>query len=464
MEGPANRRPGTRKASIIVAAAVLIVAVVAMLWVGFGGTGGRDLQTVLNDAGFVELKPPSTLIQPGTWVEVQSRNPLRLRTICSAESALHLTQEQLAQSGSADTSITRALSGNFKVALETLGVGEATATSKVVQAAELRLSNVRLIELADDQILKNLPQRDKACAEAIKLRYDNNRNSLTMIGAVLIADAEYRFTFNGQADASAKTSAVSEFASKANLSVDINRDDSTAVIGTDLVWGVKDDQFMAYQGIGLPSVGASSEASRSILRNSGPIEEIDQTQQVRRSFDDMAIRIRQDVPVMQQPTPMSCWATVYAMLESWKEKQPVTIEAAIARLGEPYVAYLSEDRGLPGGQELAFVEAAGLQAMPPANYPLSTFRRLLREKGPVWIITGDGITSHARLLVGIYGHDEEEKRSTYEATVMEFIDPALGAYVYEPALTFFDEFEREAAFIVNSNQDWVDLRWQVLSY
>jgi Papain-like cysteine protease AvrRpt2 len=102
--------------------------------------------------------------------------------------------------------------------------------------------------------------------------------------------------------------------------------------------------------------------------------------------------------------------------------------------------------------------------MPPASYPLATFRKLLRNSGPVWIITGDGITPHARLLVGIYGADEAEKRATYEGTTMEFIDPASGTYVYEPALEFCDMFERETAFIVDNRCDSLDLRWQVISY
>ncbi|MDX1047683.1 hypothetical protein GOL40_31350 [Sinorhizobium medicae] len=183
----------------------------------------------------------------------------------------------------------------------------------------------------------------------------------------------------------------------------------------------------------------------------------------RRRFNDMAAKLGHDVPVIRQPTPMSCWATVYAMLVSWKEQRVVPIKTAIEKLGEPYTSYFLQDMGLPGGQELAFVEAAGLRALPPANYPLSTFRRLLREKGPVWVITGDGISSHARLLVGIYGPDEQEKRSSYIGTTLEFIDPRLGDYVYFSALDFFEEFEREAAFIVNSDLQW-DLRWQVLSF
>jgi hypothetical protein len=444
--------------------AVVVLGIGAAIWIGSGGGDSRDLQKVLQENGFVELRPPSTLIQPGAWVEVQKRNPLQLGTVCSAQSALQLTKEQLAESTSADTTRTRAFTGSFNIGLEALGFGDVASKAKIIKAVELRLSSIRLIELSDDQILKNLPKRELSCTEAIKLRYQNNPKSLTMIDTVLIADAEYQFTFDGQADTNAKTAAVEEFAAKANLAVDVNREDSTAVLGSNLVWGVRDDQFMAYQGIALPEVGASSEDKRSILQDSGPIEVIDQTQQVRRSFDSMPVRVRLDVPVMKQPSSMSCWATVYAMMASWKTKKDVTIESAIAALGVPYTTYLAEDRGLPGGQELSFVEIAGLQALPPASYPLSTFRTILHERGPAWIITGNGITSHARVLVGIYGPDEEEKIATYEATVMEFIDPALGAYVYEPALSFLEEFEREAAYVVEHHLDSIDLRWQVLSY
>ena len=47
--------------------------------------------------------------------------------------------------------------------------------------------------------------------------------------------------------------------------------------------------------------------------------------------------------------------TVFAMLVSWKTKSLVSPAAAVATLGEPYITYLADDSGLPGGQELAFV-------------------------------------------------------------------------------------------------------------
>jgi hypothetical protein len=152
------------------------------------------------------------------------------------------------------------------------------------------------------------------------------------------------------------------------------------------------------------------------------------------------------------------------MLISWKNGHAMSIDEAVSLLGEPYKRYLKEDRGLPGGQELAFVKAAGLRADPPADYELSYFREQLAKKGPIWITTGNGLLSHARLLVGVYSLNNLETRENYEKSTIEFIDPELGSYTYESALEFYGEFEREAAFIVNNHEDLVELRWQIISY
>jgi hypothetical protein len=220
----------------------------------------------------------------------------------------------------------------------------------------------------------------------------------------------------------------------------------------------------AHHGVALRSAGAYPDSVRNDPKGLGSLRPVDSTEPVRLSLKELPIRVRLEVPAIKQPSRMSCWATVYAMMRSWKAGRPVTIDAAIADLGAPFTTYLTEDRGLPGGQELKFVKAAGLRAKPPASYPLTMFRKLLRDNGPVWIVAGDGITSHARLLVGIYGTDDAEKLETYKGTTMEFIDPASGNYVYEPALKFFAVFERETAFIVDNRYDALDLRWQVISY
>ena len=183
----------------------------------------------------------------------------------------------------------------------------------------------------------------------------------------------------------------------------------------------------------------------------------------RRKFPDSEILIKHDVVPRRQTSRNACWATVYSMMAAWRSGQPTEVSTAVRSLGEPFIQYYVSDNGLPGGHEIDFVRATGMDALPPASYPVTAFGRFLHEYGPLWIITGDGISSHARLLVGIYGEALVETPETYRDTVFELIDPSSGTYVYESALEFEHFFEREAVYIVGREDD-VDLRWQILHW
>ncbi|MFG6432729.1 papain-like cysteine protease family protein [Roseateles sp. LYH14W] len=167
--------------------------------------------------------------------------------------------------------------------------------------------------------------------------------------------------------------------------------------------------------------------------------------------------VRHAVPVLRQTGPMNCWAAVYAMLLSWKLSRTLTEQQAVAALGEPWAGLQRAGSGLPGGQELRFVAAAGLVAEPPASYMLEAFLDWLKFAGPIWVSTGDGLSSHARLLIGAVGDGK------FDSTKFIVIDPATAMESYEPLRTFFDDFEHEARAIVAAKTQ-VDLRWQIIHW
>jgi hypothetical protein len=167
--------------------------------------------------------------------------------------------------------------------------------------------------------------------------------------------------------------------------------------------------------------------------------------------------VRHKVPEVQQSLPMNCWAAAFAMLVSWKLGVATSEREAVAALGNPWVQYQVEGTGLPGGTELVFVRAAGLRAEPPANYMLEAFFQMLSTCGPLWIITGDGFSSHARIMAGAVGD------RTYDGSSFLFVDPRDAVERAVPALTFLAEFEKEAALVVGSKNP-VDLRWQILHW
>jgi hypothetical protein len=166
-----------------------------------------------------------------------------------------------------------------------------------------------------------------------------------------------------------------------------------------------------------------------------------------------------EVGVVRQSSAMNCWSATYAMLVSWKFRRPVGEREAVSTLGEPWTSYQGLGTGLPGGQERDFVRASGLVAEGPADYDLEAFVGMLKEFGPLWITTGDGIRSHARLMVGVSGKSVKD----YEGAQFIFIDP-LDANVHPvPALEFLADFEKEVSVIVSSGNP-VDLRFQVIHW
>lgn len=95
---------------------------------------------------------------------------------------------------------------------------------------------------------------------------------------------------------------------------------------------------------------------------------------------------------------------------------------------------------------------------------LDYYSEMLIDYRPLWIITGDGISSHALLLVGTYGPYGSFEPAVSGDLTFEFIDPLLRQFVYKPASDFVSEFEQEVFFLNETNQSDVDLRWQILRY
>ncbi len=174
--------------------------------------------------------------------------------------------------------------------------------------------------------------------------------------------------------------------------------------------------------------------------------------------NDQSVIAYYEIKAIKQPSSMSCWATVYAMMLSWKNNTTLTLDSAVERLGNPWKTYFDNDDGLPLGQERLFVSTAGLREEPPANYSIQGFINMLKNYGPLWIVTGNGISSHARLMIGIKGD------GSYENSKFSFINPQTGKIETQDALDFFREFELEARFVIDRRLDDIPFRWQIIHW
>lgn len=263
---------GIRAILVVTIAALVLLVGIYMALQKRGISTSSELSTVLTELGFVELRPPSTLFAPGTWVEVRSKNPLHLGIICNPVDALGLLDKGK-PSPSVDVALKSRLNSNFALSSDAVSAWKADARLKVVRSVTFRLSNVQLLEIADNVIFEGFRRRTALCKQAIEFRLSRS-NPVSMIKSILLADVEYIIDFDGNIGSELKMEATRALEAKLGATTTIDQFKNIRMAGTSLVWGVHDDSEIARFGYGLPPTG-NSGAKRSILSGQGPITEID---------------------------------------------------------------------------------------------------------------------------------------------------------------------------------------------
>ena len=148
------------------------------------------------------------------------------------------------------------------------------------------------------------------------------------------------------------------------------------------------------------------------------------------------------VPIIAQPSSMTCWATVATMMMSWKDKVSYTIETAMDKAGATYRTMFDNNQGLQAADHEAFATACGMTGEPPMNYTVSGLRSLIELNGPLIAIADEapgGLWAiHARVIRGIYGD------GTVDGTFLRINDPAGGRQYTESFRAFAQKYEEVA--------------------
>lgn len=161
------------------------------------------------------------------------------------------------------------------------------------------------------------------------------------------------------------------------------------------------------------------------------------------SADQALTRLTGTIPKMKQENSMACWATVAAMMVSWKEGRKLTVEEVLQKAGAQYVTKFQNGEGLASSEKEAFLGALGMEGEPPASYTVQQYIDWINTYGPLWITTdssdSDGqFSPHARVLTRITGTGAADGSDTN----FVFIDPATGTELTEPFSTFLSAYEQ----------------------
>jgi hypothetical protein len=169
---------------------------------------------------------------------------------------------------------------------------------------------------------------------------------------------------------------------------------------------------------------------------------------------ELPVHVRGMVNGVAQTNSMNCWAAALAMLVSWKRQQSIDELQAVTELGPQWVQMRQDNTGLAASRHEEFAVAAGLVAEPLMSIPLSEWIRLLRQRGPIWVVYGwrrfktDGsLERTGRHAVIVYSMTGDGSPS---GTVVHYLNPS-GAQRQQRS---FDAFVRmyEVGYEVGSGE------------
>jgi hypothetical protein len=126
---------------------------------------------------------------------------------------------------------------------------------------------------------------------------------------------------------------------------------------------------------------------------------------------------------IKQKNSMSCWAAMFTMMYSWKHKKSVTVEAAVATLGQHYLDVYLKNTGLSIADNRKLAQAAGMTAEPLQNWSIGGWADLLRRHGLLWTSYAWKTSSRrGRHIIIFYGlrHDAGKGQ------LILYVDPSDG--------------------------------------
>lgn len=153
-----------------------------------------------------------------------------------------------------------------------------------------------------------------------------------------------------------------------------------------------------------------------------------------------------DVPIIAQPSEMSCWSASSAMLVSWKKQASLSIESVMDMAGSYFRRKFDSknpsEQGLYPAEEKLLFSRLGMKTKEATNYTAQGILTLLKNHGPIFVVGNEGSVSspmiHARVITGISGD------GTPEGTQLKINDPAEGKSYTESFSAFAKKYESVA--------------------
>jgi hypothetical protein len=225
-------------------------------------TACPSMSTMVRMYGFAAVAAPNTFLMPGTVVMVQDVAPYTAQVICTAEQSLGPFYKA-SESKTTSTEVQKANGQEFDVGTDFLHMAHLKGKFCNIRSISAKLSNARLLELNDVDMYDNVRYRSPSCRRAIEGRA-NTKAKLTMIQSALMADAQYSVVYNHENSLSASANLEELEGLAAELGGAVSSKGSTHIEGENLIFGVRDDQFLLQSST--PSVDFHAKPGQRVLQ------------------------------------------------------------------------------------------------------------------------------------------------------------------------------------------------------
>lgn len=250
----------------------LVLVCIAIVVSSCGTPGPVVPGRVIQEQGFKELVPPSTLVPPATFVEVRSEVPFQVATACRAEAAFG-DNIPLRESTTQSAEIIEERSRNVGISAGLLDQIKADASFQKVTKINYTLTNAKVIEIDNARLFELRNNLTPSCESALEFSWSQGRR-VSVIRQVLLADVTYEFEFDTSAGLTLETQRELIEGLSARLGADSGTAGERSVRGESLYWGVVDDIELACalaQGPCSTFSGSSrgADGSNSVFGNAG---------------------------------------------------------------------------------------------------------------------------------------------------------------------------------------------------
>ena len=193
--------------------------------------------------GYTALKAPNMLLLPGTLVTVTSHHPFAANIVCGPWASLG-PEWKPQRSPTASIQMRKVNGKTFALDAELMEHIKGDARFKSVQEITGTLSNGVILEVRDEDIAANMGNRSDECKYVIQKRLASGF-PITMISSALVGTVEYKVSFSSEANLDVKARVDTTTALAIEMAVGAQTVTDTTIKATGMVWGIKDDEWLA---------------------------------------------------------------------------------------------------------------------------------------------------------------------------------------------------------------------------